>query len=313
MEQLKNLQSEIKESTKQTQEISHDIESIQKNVNSAIHNVLDAFGEESNYRRQMIDSFKTITDLLAKCQQNTNIILPVDLKSQLETHQKEIITLQTNYKYKETELNHTIQTLTSELGVAKDNIFILQKEVDELKNKREILANDNKELGKLNTDYQNEITKQISLFGQLNQSIQSLKTKVGKFLNINKAQNKATVTYLPDTILAEIRQDVLKGNDFEFIKQFKPESDKTIIINTIKTKIKQKWISELDKIIEDLKNIKKNLNSHSITTLATQESMPLWNDYLKKLENFMTIWEENSNQFVWTWAKVRNSLLKTIL
>jgi FtsZ-binding cell division protein ZapB len=261
----------------------------------------------------MIDSFKTITDLLAKCQQNTNIILPVDLKSQLETHQKEIITLQTNYKYKETELNHTIQTLTSELGVAKDNIFILQKEVDELKNKREILANDNKELGKLNTDYQNEITKQISLFGQLNQSIQSLKTKVGKFLNINKAQNKATVTYLPDTILAEIRQDVLKGNDFEFIKQFKPESDKTIIINTIKTKIKQKWISELDKIIEDLKNIKKNLNSHSITTLATQESMPLWNDYLKKLENFMTIWEENSNQFVWTWAKVRNSLLKTIL
>ena len=320
MEQLKTLQSEITSSTQQTHEISHNIDSIQKNVNSAIHNVLDAFGEESNYRRKMIDSFKTVTDLLTKCQENNNIILPVDFKSQLEKHQEEIIKLQNNYKTKEATLNHTIQTLTSELGVAKDNIFILQKEIDNLKkeidnltNKRTLLTHDNEELGKINADYQSELTKQISLFEQLNQSIQSLKTKVGKFLNINKSQNKATVTYLPDTILAEIRQDVLKGIDFDFITQFKSESSKINVIDTIKTKINQKWISELNKIIEDLKTIKKNLNSNSIATLATQDSTMLWNEYLKKLENFMTVWEENNNQFIWTWAKVRNPVLKTII
>jgi hypothetical protein len=268
----------------------------------------------------MIEAFKNISNLLIRYQDDKNFNLPQDLKARLEQQQQDIDILQNNYKQKEATLTKTIQTLTSELSVSKDKIGILHKTIAEKETKIEqlqilqsSLLEGNKELSLLQNQYQEEIQKKIDLMAQLNQAMGSLKEKVNIFLQKSNKQTSHTMLYLPDTILAEIRQDVLKGEDFEFIKKFQPESNKEIIIDSIRTKISQKWIQQLQNILDDLKTIQANLSTNSVQTSTLRESLPMWSEYNNKLQEFMKMWDTKAKSMIWAWAKMRNPQLKNIV
>ena len=308
--QMQTANQKLVDSTQETHLLTQDLDQLQTHINKSFNNVIDAFGNESQHRRKMVDSFKNLSDMLLKCQENSKLVLPEDFKKKLSQYEEEIRNLQQTYHQQETHLNQQIQSLTSDLALARDKIFTQEKELESLKNKKIGLVNDNQELEKINTDYQQEISRQVSLFQKLSQTIDHLKKRIGQVFTRNKVQNHNIALYLPDTILAEIRHDVLSGVDFDFIKEFKPESNKKIVLDAVKEKIQQKWISQVLKIIEDLKVIQNNLRSSSPVSATIPENNPLWQDYDVKLHNFMKLWEENADKFVGVWIKRRNPELK---
>lgn len=282
----------IQESTQMVSQMTTEVTNLEISLNESLQTILTSFQNESEQRRKLVAAFKSLTELLIKSQQSNT---PVS-SSQLESHQSQITTLTTQQDQQMQILQNQVKQLEHELAQSKEKITSLQTQVNQATQRRDILTGENNQLFSINQGYKDEIKQQMGVFEHLNQALGRLKSKLSSIWNRQSAQPVSL--YLPDTLLSEIRHDVIRGKSFAFLDNPSPSGNmtqKTLeLVNT-------KWVEQIATLRKDLASIMDNLKQvdpHNVS-LAT------WKDYATKLEEFQTMWNTKSIELVETWIGTR--------
>lgn len=294
---LSQLSSAIQESTQMVSQMNLDVTNLETSLNDSIQSILTSFQHESEQRRKLVEAFKNLSELLIQCQKNNTPITPAEL----ESHQSQITTLTTQQDQQMQQLQSKVQQLEQELAYSKEQITSLQSQVNQATRRREILAGENNQLFSINQGYKNEIQQQMGLFDLLNQSLVRLKNKISTMWANNNNQTTQPISlYLPDTLLSEIRNDVIRGDTFAFLDV----STSTSSSSTQKTLelVNSKWIEPIGTLRKDLDTIMANLKQVD----PTNPSLDTWKDYASKLEDFQKMWNTKSIELVDTWISTRN-------
>jgi esterase/lipase len=104
--------------------------------------------------------------------------------------------------------------------------------------------------------------------------------------------------YLPDTLLSEIRNDVIHSTTFDYLDDptlQENDTQKTLQI------VNDKWIVQIGALQRDLELIIRNLQHVD----AKNESIQTWQDYIVKINEFRKIWNTKSVELVETWISTR--------
>jgi chromosome segregation ATPase len=304
---LQQIKQSVGEETKNVQQMTSQISQVQSTIHKSVDTLMESFSKESSYRRQMLNSFKTVTDLLTKCQQEKKT-LPEDFQKQLEECESKIRQNEEKYEKSQQELKQQIDTLQKQLQETKnlaqslqDQLTKAQSEIQKLKQEQQQLTVENTELAGIHRGYQDEIKLQISLFETLTGSLNDLKEGIDNLTTSTSQDSKDMAAYLPDTLLAEIRNDVLRGNEFKTLRH-------TNNIQGIVQKINEKWIVQIQNMKNDVNQIISNLNQiqqgqgQQNTSLA--ESLQTWTTYQTKLQDFLNTWQSRANNLVNQWLKM---------
>lgn len=294
---LSQLSSAIQESNQMVSQMNLDVTNLETSLNDSIQSILTSFQHESEQRRKLVEAFKNLSELLIQCQKNNTPITPAELAS----HQSQITTLTTQQDQQMQQLQSKVQQLEQELAYSKEQITSLQSQVNQATRRREILAGENNQLFSINQGYKNEIQQQMGLFDLLNQSLVRLKNKISTMWANNNNQTTQPISlYLPDTLLSEIRNDVIRGDTFAFL-------DVSTSISSSPTQktlelVNSKWIEPIGTLRKDLDTIMANLKQVD----PTNPSLDTWKDYASKLEDFQKMWNTKSIELVDTWISTRN-------
>ena len=160
------------------------------------------------------------------------------------------------------------------------------------------MSGENNQLFSINQGYKNEIQQQMGLFDRLNQALIHLKNKISSLWANNKNQSTQSISlYLPDTLLSEIRTDVIRGNTFDFLDtDTSPPTQKTLEL------VNSKWIDPIGTLRKDLDIIMTNLQKVD----PSNPSLQTWKDYATKLDEFQTMWSTKSIELVESWMSTRH-------
>jgi hypothetical protein len=288
---IDNLSAGLQTSADQVAGLTRDFINIEKNVNGSIGLILNTVQSESEYRRKMVESFKNMSELVRQCKEGKNVSHDVENEEQIfnSIHEKE--------SEREKVLLRDIESLTLQLKIANEQIKALQQNIRDVEQTRLTLTSENRQLGDLNYGYKVEIEKQMSIFQRLNQLLQTVRQKVSKFLEkSDKVQHNVTM-YVADGILAEIRNDVLRGPTFSYINN---EGNISDLVKRVQVDIQSKWIQQLISLISDLETIIKNM-----ITVGDTTSIITWTDYKTKLTDFLKLWTEKSVTLIQSWITKR--------
>jgi hypothetical protein len=296
---LSQLSSAIQESTQMVSQMNLDVTNLETSLNDSLQSILTSFQHESEQRRKLVEAFKNLSELLIQCQKNNTPITP----DQLASHQTQITTLTTQQEQQMQQLQSKVQQLEQELAHSKEQITSLQSQVDQATRRRELLAGENNQLFSINQGYKTEIQQQMTLFDRLNQSLVRLKNKISTIWHNNNTQTTQPISlYLPDTLLSEIRNDVIRGDTFAFLDAFtSPSSPLSPTQKTLEL-VNSKWIEPIGTLQKDLHTIMANLKQVD----PTNPSFDTWKDYAAKLEDFQKMWNTKSIELVDAWISTRN-------
>jgi hypothetical protein len=288
------LQQGLYQSTQHVMQMTSEVEQIESNLNGTLQSILSSFQTESQERRRLVDAFKTLTELLVKCQQSNTPVTP----AQLEPHQSQISALTIQQEKTNQELVSQVKKLEEELAQSKQQISALQSQVNQAIERKELLLGENTQLHTINQGYKEEIDKQMSLFDRLNKALSNLRTRISSvWKSSNKAKENVTL-YLPDTLLSEIRNDVIHSTTFDYLDDptlQENDTQKTLQI------VNDKWIVQIGALQRDLELIIRNLQHVD----AKNESIQTWQDYIVKINEFRKIWNTKSVELVETWISTR--------
>jgi hypothetical protein len=174
----------------------------------------------------------------------------------------------------------------------------LQTQLNAIILQRDQLAGENRQLFELNNGYKDEINKQMSIFEHLSAVLNQLKAKISNVWK-KSTENVDIYMYLPDTLLSEIRQDVLKNPEYTYIDQQDPMSAQKVLES-----INKKWLEKIQSLRQDLTTVLENLKKVN----AQDESIPTWTTYSTKLNEFLDMWKTKSVSLVQTWIKKRQKM-----
>jgi len=298
---LESINKNIVQATDDVVDITQNIENVQANIDRNVQGVLDAFGKESGSRQKMIEAFKNITDTLKKCQQGK------PLPSYIQDQFNDMDATQDAHQSQSRQLAQRIELLTNELMSTRATAAQLQQQLNDQMATKTVLADENTQLQQINDDYKIEIEQQVGLFAKLNAVMTSLKGKIQNLVKTTSTTRTTDATlYLPDTIMSDIRQDVLKGVDFQFITDHKYNSRENLV-TAVQSKILDKWISQLTKTADDLQSIITNVQTYTSADDASRASIPMWQSYLEKLRAFLTMWYQKQANIVASWVVTREN------
>ena len=306
----------ITNATDNVNQLSSTVDLIQQNISQAIDKVMGAFGNEFENRQKIIQSFKQMTELLKQCNNNnsqSNQPNQPNQSNQSNTQQQQqqqslnnLMNQLAQYENQNNDLQTTVSTLQQELTTAKTTVSTLQQQLSDAETKYQNLMN-------LNQQVEIEVSSQISLMDRLNQVIDNLKQKINRLFdqsqNVNDSTNdsnnntdsKSPNLYLQDTLMAEIRNDVLKGSDFDFIDKTPKNTPLPSLVTKIMQIIQTKCISKVKQMISDLNDIIINLPP------GGQSSISVWQSNIEKLKALLSIWGQNASQIVTSWVKTRQN------
>jgi hypothetical protein len=274
--------------------MTSEVEQIESNLNGTLQSILSSFQNESQERRRLVDAFKNLTELLVKCQQSNT---PVT-SAQLEPHQNQISALTMQQEQTNQELMSHVKKLEEELAQSKQQISALQSQVNQAIERKELLIGENTQLHTINQGYKEEIDKQMSLFDRLNKALSNLRTRISSvWKTSNKAKENVTL-YLPDTLLSEIRNDVIHSTTFDYLDN--PSLQENATQKTLQI-VNDKWIVQIGALQRDLELIIRNLQHVD----AKNESIQTWQDYIVKINEFRKLWNTKSVELVETWISTR--------
>jgi uncharacterized protein YoxC len=281
----------LNESTLQVSAMISDVDKIGENMTKTIDAVMDAFKGESEERQKLLIAFKNLSEMLRKCQQTNT---PLSMES-LSPIQQDITTLS---RGPEKNTSDQLTRLERELTTAKATITQLQSQLNTILLKRDQLEGENKQLFELNNGYKEEINKQMSIFEHLSAILSQLKTKISNVWK-KSTEHVDIYMYLPDTLLAEIRQDVLKNVDYKFIDDKDPLSAQKVL-----NIVNEKWLEKILSLKQDLTTVLENLKQAN----PSDESISTWTTYASKLDEFLTLWKTKSVSLVQTWINKRQKM-----
>ena len=311
------LSSGLSTSTGELEELSRDLNTIESNVKQSIAEVLKSVQSDSEFRRSMVEAFKNMSSMLKECRENSHSVQSTQNIDHIEAKTQALTQLlsqsQQTYEKK-------IQQLEIELNQAKEKIAILQEHVKKAVQTSENLESNNLKLTNINSGYQTEINKQMSLFDRLNQMLTTVRTKVSEFLNTSSTTKQNITMYMTDNILAEIRNDVLKGEHFEYINT---EQNNSVLVLRVQTDIDKKWINQLATLIFDISiivdnmtlvNKKSNIGEADKQVINNEEdsdkknehnSIQIWVDYKLKITEFLQMWKDKSDNLIRIWITTK--------
>lgn len=285
------LQNGLNESKEKVEHMIGDVEKIGENMTKTIDTVMDAFKNESEERQKLLGAFKNLSDMLIKCQQ-TNTQPSLDSIAPMSTT---ITSLTRQQEQSTNDLSEKVRRLEAELTGSKSQMQELQAQLNAIILQRDQLAGENKQLFELNNGYKEEINKQMSIFEHLSAVLNQLKAKISNVWK-KSTENVDIYMYLPDTLLSEIRQDVLKNQEYEYIDQQDPMSAQKVLES-----INKKWLEKIQSLRQDLTTVVENLQKVN----AQDASIPTWTTYNAKLNEFLDMWKTKSVSLVQTWIKKR--------
>ena len=292
------LSSAIQESTQMVSQLNTDVTQLETLLNESIQSVLTSFQHESSQRRKLVEAFKNLSELLVQCQKSNTPVTP----AQLASHQTQITTLTAQQDQQMQLLQTQVQRLEQELAQSKEQIATLQSQVNQATKRRELLAGENNQLFSINQGYKNEIQQQMSLFDRLNQALIRLKNKISSLWSNSKNQSTQPISlYLPDTLLSEIRDDVIRGQSFDFLDVATSPSTSSPTQKTLEW-VNSKWIEPIGTLRKDLDTIMANLQQVD----PSNPSLQTWKDYAIKLDEFQTMWSTKSIELVESWISTRH-------
>jgi chromosome segregation ATPase len=293
---LTQMDKDLHKAVRDVSQLTTDLTTIETNVKDSIHQILNTFQSESEFRRNMVQSFKVLSDLLKKCQEDKG--LSPELKNQIkeQTDQSSNLTSQD----KDKDLANQVARLEYELGVAKEKISTLQMQVNNAVQTRSRLTSENQQLNLVNQDYKTEIEQQLTLVQRINNYIATFKDKISKFMTTSSNVKQNVMLYLPDTILSEIRHDVIRGHPFDYINT---EPNNETLKERVLRDINAKWIQQLQSLVTDLSGIIDNLTKYGNTD--TQEAVGMWKNYREKLTEFLNVWSQKGPALVQSWIDKR--------
>lgn len=285
------LEKGLNESKEKVEHMIGDVEKIGENMTKTIDTVMDAFKNESEERQKLLGAFKNLSDMLIRCQQ-TNTHPSIDSIAPMSTT---ITDLTRQQEQSTNDLSEKVRQLEAELTSSKSKMQELQTQLNSIILQRDQLAGENKQLFELNNGYKDEINKQMSIFEHLSAVLNQLKAKISNVWK-KSTENVDIYMYLPDTLLSEIRQDVLKNTEYAYIDQQDPMSAQKVLES-----INKKWLEKIQSLQQDLTTVLENLKKVN----AQDESIPTWTTYNTKLNEFLDMWKNKSVSLVQTWIKKR--------
>ena len=297
-QQLRQLNVGLQESVDQVAQLHVELENIETHVNQTLHKLFDTFQSESAYRRQMVNSFKHLTELLRKCREEKG-----PLSSRLHEQIDQAISLPLEPNPSGQVVASEVEHLKQQLKVANECIATLQQHVKQAVATRKTLDHENVQLSQLNQGYKYEIEKQMSIFERLNALLKKIKTKVANFLSSSANVQQNVTLYLPDTILSEIRHDVLRGEHFSYITA---ELMGHLLREKVKKDIENKWIHQLKTLLNDLLVVINNM-----TQTGDTSGSAMWLDYKHKLTEFLQVWQAKSDDLISAWIEKRQKKTHT--
>lgn len=284
----------LNESKDKVQSMIGDVEKIGENMTKTIDTVMDAFKNESEERQKLLGAFKNLSEMLLKCQE-THTVPSMDSMAPISSA---ITSLTQTQEQSTNDLAEKVKRLEQELTASKATIQSLQAELNTMVSRRSQLEGENKQLFELNNGYKDEINKQMTIFEHLSAILNQLKTKISTVWK-KSTENMDIYMYLPDTLLSEIRQDVLKSQDYAFIDQKDPMSAQKVLAS-----VNEKWLNKIHALKDDLTTVLKNLEKVN----PEDGSISTWTTYASKLNEFLDLWKTKSVSLVQTWIKKRQKI-----
>ena len=323
---LKRLGTEMKtQLLPQITEATEQVVDIQDNVRETYNNIIEIFGKESVARRKIVAGMAEMARLLEQCRQRpapqVDEAEPQDDPYEaLERCRIELEANQEGLRQCQEELNGTVPRLERELREKTQQFDDLKEEHEQLKRRCGELRTEetdltriNSELAVLNTEYSEEISKQKSLYERITEALRNLKQNLTNLINrTDPAQVKEHVllAYVPDTMLAEIREAVLKDPRFNFIDA---GGNLEAIVDRVVAIIRENWLADVEQTKSELIRMVGTLStqdSPARNSPAIQESVSLWRQYLQKLVDFLALWAQKARDFVRQWVQKRNPNLQ---
>jgi chromosome segregation ATPase len=148
---LKELNTGLQESTQLVTQLTTDVSQIETTLNDTIQHILDSFQEESSQRRKMVEAFKSITDMLKQCKESQPSSPALQ---QLDSRSAQLTTLVKEHDQSTQTLTEHVERLTRELAAAKEQISILQQQVNQAATRRDTLHGENTQLKKSNNKWE---------------------------------------------------------------------------------------------------------------------------------------------------------------
>jgi myosin heavy subunit len=311
-------------------EITGQVGDIRDNVRETYNNILEIFGKESVARRKIVAGMAEMARLLEQCRK-----MPIPRKprgdeavpqededpeealrrcrTELEANQRELTQCQQQLNEQVPQLQEQLREKTQQFDELKEEHEQLKKRCRELRTEETDLTRINEELVVLNTQYSDEIQKQKTLYQRITEALQALKQSLTNLVyrtDPEEVKQKVLLAYVPDTMLAEIREAVLKDPQFNFIDA---GGNLDTIVDRVLGIINTTWLVNVNQTKEELTQMVGTLtadNSPARENAAIQESVSLWRQYLAKLVGFLSTWAQKARDFVRQWVQKRNPNLR---
>jgi hypothetical protein len=115
---------------------------------------------------------------------------------------------------------------------------------------------------------------------------------------------ESSFSYLPDTLMAEIRQDVLNGSDFDFLSDDNNAKTTDALVDQVIELIHTKWINgRVASMVGNLTSITSMIPEYG--SPQAQQSVPVWRAYLEKLKDFLKVWRTKFKDLIRRWVLAR--------
>lgn len=316
LSKLSGLNKDLTSQERVVEKAAPELDTLTENITATYQGISDEFAEESKKRRVMTESFAALSNMLKDCkskltdeQRDEVEDMSVftgrisELEQQLTQTQQRLNDQIGTLRAQLNKCQRKSETLDDELDKKTTECEDLRRTVEKLDSRRKVLAQANEDLALLNGQYTSEIQKQSGLYQRINDGLRKVVSRLQGLVKGTERGTPMLMEYVPDTLLSEIRDDVMKGGDFEFI-------DKSVNLeNTIKhtmSIVQKKWITNnVLKTMADLENVTQTLEDYG--SPSTAKSLPIWEQYWEKLKEFVETWVRKERDLVQKWVISRNT------